>query len=231
MKMAAKSKSLFASFSSEKEESCSFLKKRIKTLLLLCCIGIAWPPALAWAAAQAGEVVAIRGDCFDTSGTKRGPLKSGDAVYVGDMVEVPAPARLRLRMIDGSMLSAASGTTLTIAAYGKDASGHRDVALDMAAGLLRAVVAHVEQPSRFEVKTATGTAAVRSTDWFVSTTNAAMQVGVLDGRVALTSAASGQTVVIPPRWGARLQRGLDPVPPRVWSAAEFADVIGRTDVP
>jgi hypothetical protein len=38
-------------------------------------------------------------------------------------------------------------------------------------------------------------------------------------------------VVIPPRWGARLQRGLDPVPPRVWSAAEFADVIGRTDVP
>jgi hypothetical protein len=29
------SKSLFASFSSEKEESCSFLKKRTKRLLLL----------------------------------------------------------------------------------------------------------------------------------------------------------------------------------------------------
>jgi hypothetical protein len=33
LEAAAKNKSLFASFSSEKEESCSFLKKRTKRLL------------------------------------------------------------------------------------------------------------------------------------------------------------------------------------------------------
>ena len=37
--------------------------------------------------------------------------------------------------------------------------------------------------------------------------------------------------MIPARWGARLEAGRDPVPPRVWSQAEFDAVIARTDVP
>jgi hypothetical protein len=55
-------------------------------------------------------------------------------------------------------------------------------------------------------------------------------VGVLEGSVILTSRATGRSVTIPARWGARLEAGLNPVPPRVWSAAEFADVIARTNV-
>ena len=39
--------------------------------------------------------------------------------------------------------------------------------LSLGQGLLRAVVAPVERPAKFEVETAVGTAAVRSTDWFV----------------------------------------------------------------
>jgi hypothetical protein len=37
-------------------------------------------------------------------------------------------------------------------------------------------------------------------------------------------------VVIPPRWGARLEAGRDPVSPRVWSQAEFDAVTARTDI-
>ncbi len=93
------------------------------------------------------------------------------------------------------------------------------------------MVAPVTGPARFEVETAVGTAAVRSTDWFVEAFPAAMQVGVLSGTIAMTSNATGASITIPARWGARLEAGRNPVPPRVWSQAEFDAVIARTEVP
>jgi ferric-dicitrate binding protein FerR (iron transport regulator) len=93
------------------------------------------------------------------------------------------------------------------------------------------VVAPVARPAGFEVDTAVGAAAVRSTDWFVEASPSSMQVGVLTGSVQMTSSATGRGEVIPARWGARLEAGRDPVPPRLWSEAEFAAVIARTNLP
>jgi len=53
---------------------------------------------------------------------------------------------------------------------------------------------------------------------------------LLTGSVEMTSAATKRRQLIPARWGARMEAGRDPVPPRVWSPAEFAAVIARTDV-
>jgi hypothetical protein len=182
--------------------------------------------ALPAAAQQAGEVLAAKGECFVVTGAKRSPLKVGDAVQVGDTVDVPDGAKLKLRMVDGSVLAAASGTRVTIESY---VAQPRDAKLSLATGLLRAVVSKAGQPSRFEVDTATGVAAVRSTDWFISAGSEATQVGVLDGSVSLASAATHRAVTIPARWGARVEAGRNPVPARVWSQAEFDDVIGRTN--
>ena len=111
-------------------------------------------------------------------------------------------------------------------------AGHRQNAqLSLAAGLLRAVVAPVDHPASFEVSTAVGTAAVRSTDWFIEIQPNATQVGVLTGAVSLTSAATARSVLIPAHWGARLEAGRDPVMARVWTPQEFQAVINRTDVP
>jgi len=180
-------------------------------------------------AVQAGEVLAIKGDCFVETAGHRTPLKTGDAVQVGDVVDVAADAKLKLRMTDGSVISAASGTRVTIDAYSAPGAGPRDAKLSLATGLLRAVVSAVAQPSRFEVQTATGVAAVRSTDWFIAAAAGATQVGVLDGVVTLASAATHRAVTIPARWGARVEAGRDPVPARVWSQAEFDAVIRRTN--
>ena len=183
-------------------------------------------------AAQAGTVVGLAGECFVDSGSARSPLKLGQAVQVGDTVDVPPTGKLKLRMADGSVVAVAAGSRVTVAAYGVDAAGQRrEAKLTLAQGLLRAVVAPVAHPASFEVDTAVGTAAARSTDWFASASPAAMQVGVLSGDVVLTSRATGHSVAIPARWGARLEQGRDPVPPRLWSDAEFADVIARTNVP
>jgi hypothetical protein len=183
-------------------------------------------------AQSAGTVIGISGDCFVVSGGSRAALRLGQAVQVGDILDVTVSAKLKLRMGDGSIVSLASGTQVTIRAYVVDAAGQRqDANLSLGQGLLRAVVAPVTGPAKFEVDTAVGTAAVRSTDWFVEAFPASMQVGVLDGTIVMTSNATGRSVTIPARWGGRLEAGLDPVPPRVWSQAEFNAVIARTGVP
>jgi hypothetical protein len=183
-------------------------------------------------AAPAGTVVGLSGQCFVESSGTRAAVRLGQAVQVGDTVDVPSAGKLKLRMADGSVVSVAEGTRMTIGAYGVDGAGQRENArLSVGQGLLRAVVAPVERPATFEVETAVGTAAVRSTDWFVEASPGAMQVGVLTGSVEMTSAATGRGVLIPARWGGRLESGLDPVPPRVWSQAEFDAVIARTDMP
>ncbi|MGC2413962.1 MAG: FecR family protein [Stellaceae bacterium] len=186
-----------------------------------------------WAAvaAPAGTVVGLFGGCFIESGGSRSAAKIGQSVQVGDTVDVPADGKLKLRLSDGSVVSVAAGSRMTVAAAGVDGTGQRqNVHLSLAQGLLRAVVAPVEHPASFEVDTAVGTAAVRSTDWFVEGSATAMQVGVLSGSVEMTSAATKRHETIPARWGARLEAGRDPVPPRVWSQAEFDAVIARTDV-
>ena len=183
-------------------------------------------------AAPAGSVVGLSGSCFVESGGQRMPLKMGQPVQVSDTVDVPADGKLKLRMTDGSVVSVAAGTRVTVSAYAVDGGGQRQTGkLTLAQGLLRAVVAPVGQPASFEVDTAVGAAAARGTDLFVEASGGAMQVGVLSGTVSMTSAATRRSVTIPARWGARLEAGRDPVPARIWSPAEFQAVISRTDVP
>lgn len=188
-----------------------------------------WPAGAA--GAHAGDVVAMGGQCFVAASGARTPLKIGDPVHVGDNVEVPAGAKLKLRLDDGSIVSAAPGSQLTIQSFTMGGAEKRDAHITLNTGLLRAVVSAVGEPQHFEVDTATGVAAVRSTDWFIEAKSGSTQVGVLEGAVSLTSAATGKAVRIPARWGARVETGRDPVPARVWTAAEFDAVIARTDVP
>jgi len=190
-----------------------------------------FPIRSAWTAPQAGEVLALSAQCFLEAGGERSALKIGDPVHEGDTVDVPEGSKLKLRMSDGTIISVASGTKLTIAAYKLDsAAGRRDAKLALASGLLRAVVSPFGQASHFEVDTATGVAAVRSTDWFIEALPTSTQVGVLSGSVSLTSLATRSEVSIPARWGARIEAGRAPVPPRVWTQAEFDKVIAQTSL-
>jgi hypothetical protein len=183
-------------------------------------------------ATLAGNVVAISGQCFIESDGKRAALKFGDAVHVADTVDVLTGAKLKLRMNDGSILSVAAGSQMTIAEYTVDSDGKRhDVELSLGQGLMRAVVAPLDHPARFEVKTATGTSAVRSTDWFVEAQPGVVTVAVLVGSVALTGNAANASVLVPARSGASVEAGHDPTVPRVWRQAEFNALIARTELP
>ena len=183
------------------------------------------------AQSPAGEVLALSGQCSGEIGGVRKLLKLGDAVHIGETVEVASGAKLKLRMNDGSIIAIASEGRLTIADYRVGNGGEsRDATLSLGAGLLRAVVSALKGSPHFEVDTATGVAAVRSTDWFIEAKPGSTQVGVLEGRVSLKSVATGKEIVIPAHWGARVEAGRDPVPARVWTGAEFDDFIRRTSL-
>jgi hypothetical protein len=188
---------------------CPMLKNLASALVFAALLSLGWSAA-ARAADNAGEVLTFNGDCFVVNGDQRTPLKMGDALHVGDVIDVPEGAKLKLRMVDGSVLALASGTHMTIQSYAMSSnSQQRDAKLGLDTGLLHAVVSTMSQPSNFEVGTATGVAAARSTDWFVEDSPDRMAVGVLDGDVNFaardpkTGALTG-TVAIPPDSGSEI---------------------------
>jgi hypothetical protein len=207
------------------------MRNPVAIAVISVVLALAGTRQAASAGPQAGEVLALSGQCSAEAGGEKRPLKPGDAVHVGETLAVAAAAKLKLRMKDGSIIAIAAGGRLTIADYRVGDGGEsRDVTLSLGEGLLRAVVSTLKGPPHFEVDTATSVAAVRSTDWFIEAQPGSTQVGVLEGRVSLKSVATGKEIVIPAHWGARVEAGRDPVPARVWTGAEFDNFIRRTNL-
>lgn len=194
--------------------------------ILIPLSGLMFCASVASAGVPAGTVAGVIGSCTDD----RRVLQRGQPVQVGDSVYVPGNSRLKLRMADGSVISVAPGSSVKIVSYNIGGSG-RYVQLSLAQGLLRVLVTPVSGPSTFDVWTAVGTAAVRSrsADWFVRAQSGSVQVGVLDGTVALTGARTRKSVSIPSHWGTRSEAGLQVMPPRRWGKADFSPVIDLTE--
>jgi FecR protein len=220
---------------------------RRKLVVELLAVSNLTPRAVAGTTTNAAAtVMSVSGSC--TAGGRK--LKRGDVVDVGDTVDAPtASSKLKLEMTDGSVISVAPASRLIIVSckialvtsrVGRPAGGTgsgprerpagRDVKLSLSLGLLRAVVSPAGGPSTFHVTTpAVGYASARSTDFFVEAKSDAVQIGVYEGTVDLTSAVTGRSVAIPTRWGGRLEAGRDPMPPRKWAQAEFDNFISRTE--
>ena len=88
---------------------------------------ILWAGAAA--AAPAGTVIAVSGSCTGHSHV----LNRGETVQIGDTLDVPAGGNLKLQMADGSVISVAPDSTMTVASYSIDGSG-RDVRLSLTRG-------------------------------------------------------------------------------------------------
>jgi len=187
-------------------------------------------------AADAGQVLTYNGDCYAISDGKRNKLSMGDVVHVGDELEVPANAKLKLQMVDGSVLSLGANSHMKIGNYNLSTDGkQRDVELDLDQGLVRAVVSKMAEKSAFEVSTATGVAAARSTDWFVEYVPVVTltEVNVLEGTVAfsdISTPAGPGTVLIPPMSGSNILGKHAPTPVQSRTQADLAWLIDRTDV-
>src|SRR5215472_5954464 len=92
-------------------------------------------------ATDAGQVLTYNGDCYAVVDGKRIKLNMGDVVHVGDVLELGNDAKLKLQMVDGSVLSLSANSRMTIGSYDVLADGtHRDAKLNLDSGVVRAVV-------------------------------------------------------------------------------------------
>jgi ferric-dicitrate binding protein FerR (iron transport regulator) len=194
--------------------------------ILISLSGLMLWASSARAEVPVGTVAGVRGLVTDHGRV----LRPGEMVQVGDTIDTPDGSRLKLQMADRSVISMAPGSSMQIINYNLDGAG-RYVKLSLARGLLRVLVTAARGPSTFDVRTSVGAASVRSrsADWFVRAQPGWVQVGVLDGTVDLTGAATRQSVSIPSHWGTRSEVGLKVMPPRRWGKADFSPVIDLTE--
>jgi len=203
--------------------------------LAACLVALLVLPHRAFAT-DAGQVLTYNGDCYAIADGKRSKLNMGDVVHVGDVLELSDDAKLKLQMADGSVLSLGPNTRMTVGTYDVSADGaQRDAKLTLDSGVMRAVVSKMTEKSTFEVDTATGVAAARSTDWFVEyrPATSATEVSVLDGTVAFSDAGGLNgpgTVLIPPMSGSEILGKRPPTAAQPRSQADLDWLIYRTDV-
>ena len=121
-------------------------------------------PSVADAADAAGKAARVTGD---VSALRRGAAKperlaENAAVYEKDTVTT-GNGKAKLVMKDGTVITLAPGTSITISRYIVDlATDKRDAVIDQPIGALRALVQHMSgKGNRFEVHTRTATAGAR----------------------------------------------------------------------
>ncbi|HZK89716.1 MAG TPA: FecR family protein [Stellaceae bacterium] len=196
------------------------------TAAALVLLGALWAST---ASAASGEVLALSGSPVIETGSQKRAAAVGDSVETGDTIDAPEDTKVRLRMNDGSIVTIAAGTRLTIDKYDVDASGSRQAAeLSLSKGLVRSVVSSGGETPNFEIKTATGVAAVRGTEWYVDAEGQTTKVYVVTGNVSLADPAGANAVTIPPMSASSVDAHKKPTPVRPITQDELQALVERT---
>lgn len=132
-------------------------------------------------------VAAVRGTVTLEHGDDPMTVVKGQAIEAGDIVTTQAGARIRLHFPDGSDVSLAENSVLQVTAASFDATGNRNILLELLKGIVRSAAAkkHTSTGSSFEIRTPLAISAVRGTQWIVMARPAETRVYVEEGRVAV----------------------------------------------
>lgn len=211
----------------------NWLALGLAALLLIAAGGA---PAAAQAGRAIGMVSELAGDCRITrAGEAAGrPLAVGTELYEGDRLRTAADARLRLEMIDGSIVQLGAGTDLVLDwfLYAPEEET-QNVVLRASAGILRVIAQLVLPRAAYGVQTPTAAASVRGTDWILEASLEATAIVALEGAVTVRNVddrVSG-AVVLGPGEGVTVEAGNPPPAPTVWGDARRQSFIARTTVP
>jgi len=184
--------------------------------------------------AGVGTVTALVGEVTVTGHgeTEPRPLEEGRPVFEGDRIVTGAGARVRLELVDGSVLQLGENTELYLDwVLHAPAYESRNVVLELAAGILRSVVEAIAPRSRVELRTETAVASVRGTEWITEAT-AASAIVTLDGQVAVRNRredVAGE-VVLGPGEGTTVEADAPPTEPSVWGDARRESFIERSAI-
>jgi hypothetical protein len=190
------------------------LHRAAAAALICLCVGVAIGTALA--GAFVGQAVKTLGDVHvtrDGADLSAGP---GTALQLGDIIKTGAGARMRLRLVDGSILTLGENTSLSIDIFAVDGTNKsRTVVMTLLNGVVNAAAAKSgEDKFDYQIKTPNAYSAVRGTKWIVGSRQGVTGVYVLNGQVEL-GAAAGKPMLIPAgSWSSVDAQGkLSPIAP------------------
>lgn len=187
---------------------------------------------MAWADPVA-QVIRLSGTATVTRDNATAPLILGAALETGDRLVTDANGRVRLQLIDGSVINLGSLVQFEIAEVESNGPGtEREVGLDLLSGALRAFAAPATPSSRFEIRTPRAITAVRGTEWGVIAAPTQSDVLVMSGRVGVRkNEISGRSAISLTRTlGVTVtDTGLGAI--TRWPQAQVDGWLASTDVP
>jgi hypothetical protein len=154
-----------------------------------------------------------------------------DAVYWQDMLRTNRGGRVRVGLLDGSILNVGSQTSLRIEAH--DAKAQR-TQLQLAYGHMRASVVRLSQPgARFQVRSPVAVAGVVGTRFSMRSLPDFDEVLSLDGvvRVINADAAVAGEVFLRAGEFSRVVRGMAPTTPSPATPEQIREAEEETDIP
>ncbi len=176
---------------------------------------------------RAGEIRALVPTGNIDRAKKILPAQRYDPVLWGDTLRTEVGGRIRVGLMDGSILNVGSQSSLLIEMH--DAKAQR-TQLQLAYGRVRASVVRITQPNgAFEVRTPSAVAGVVGTRFFVRAMPDFTDVLSLDGNVAVTG-ASGRVLVHRGEF-THVVSGQAPTPAAPATPEQIREAEEDTDIP
>lgn len=165
---------------------------------------------------EPGTVVAVAGDVTLKllGGGRAKPLKAGDAVPVGSVIQTGDASRAEIRLGDGSVVQVMPNSQVKVATYLRDRrDGRRDSRLNVIMGNILGNIRKTEKKeSTYELKSRSSTIAIRGTEVRVGTgEDDISRLAVLGGAAEFRGA--GPPVQIPANFGTYAGADARPMPP------------------
>ncbi len=174
------------------------------------------PLALVKQAATSAEVIFVSGQAqWQQSATDWAPLQAGKQLGPGAVIMTKDNSKVVIQFADGSISNIVSNSTLSLDALSLYIGGAMvDTKLRLQKGRIetQANPKHIDG-NQLQVITPSAIAAVRGTNFRVTTDKEVTTQETLDGRVTLN--AANQEVMVNKGFGSKAEQGKEPIPPVV----------------
>ncbi len=154
------------------------------TLLLTLASG------LSQAATSVGEVTLVIGEvsAMRLDGSSL-PMKRGELIYAGDVLETADGGHVHVRFVDGALVSVRPSSRLVIEQYEESAGIRVAIKFKVEKGVVRSITGKWGQanPEKFRLNTPVAAIGVKGTDFVVKVDGEATRAAVFTGAIAMSA--------------------------------------------
>ncbi|MFW5679417.1 MAG: hypothetical protein ACOC3D_04080 [Pseudomonadota bacterium] len=197
--------------------------RMLPSLLLVLLLAM---PASAQESAPVGRIAALQGQVTLEGAGGRASVAGGERLAAGDRLVTGVGSRVLLQIDGGLGVVVAASSEMMVERAVATVDGPWSIVLDLARGLLRAVLTAPAEGGAVDVRTALAVTSVRSTEWTVETGAAGTAVFARDGEVTVTG--NGASVVLRSGEGTDVRPGEPPTPPVAWGPPRVRTTLERS---